>query len=586
MWRLEDLNSAMEAVQSARIGVNEAARQFKVPCTTLRRKLKSGGTKTNRLGPPAVLGDENEKKIVAHIIKTQNRGFAPTRSMARSMAYHLAEQLKIKHSFNKENEKAGFDWLKSFLRRNPHLSVRKSEGVSLARVRGMNEKDISDYFKLLGNILEEHDLFSKPGHLYNMDETGLQLNNKTEYVIARKGSKNVAAVTSGEKGETITVISCCNAEENWNWWNGIIGKESPVVCGLGVAESFEKPQKQSCETVPEGDSEGIVNKSQSTSDHVTATTSKEASGKRKRVTGNNISTENVSAVKQEKLTLQVEYLKLKNYRTKLEILKLEQELKLPASEFTATLPQYNYETENDSSVEVLEYAEMNDVILLCLPSHTTQFLQPLDRAFFKALKSHYNAACNSFLRTNPTRSTGIFPFNPDSIPDYAFLGKSGVTTGSANTEIDVFESYTDTNVNQSNTAVQPADKDAPTTNKKKHLEKSWTSFLPSLAHLRKKAETLAKKERKVQQVQTNAKKINRDRRNSDISSDSDISVILENDSSSGTECENECVGCGEDYKKTVSREDWLQCVGCHRWLHEGCTSFTNHCLRCGRKYSL
>nr|CAI5829971.1 unnamed protein product [Callosobruchus analis]CAI5854070.1 unnamed protein product [Callosobruchus analis] len=127
----------------------------------------------------------------------------------------------------------------------------------------------------------------------------------------------------------------------------IIGKESPVVCGLGVAESFEKPQKQSCETVPEGDSEGIVNKSQSTSDHVAATTSKEASGKRKRVTGNNISTENVSAIKQEKLTLQVEYLKLKNYRTKLEILKLEQELKLPASEFTATLPQYNYETEND-----------------------------------------------------------------------------------------------------------------------------------------------------------------------------------------------------------------------------------------------
>nr|CAI5839177.1 unnamed protein product [Callosobruchus analis] len=72
----------------------------------------------------------------------------------------------------------------------------------------------------------------------------------------------------------------------------------------------------------------------------------------------------------------------------------------------------------------------------------------------------------------------------------------------------------------------------------------------------------------------------------EINDDSDISVILENDSSSSTDCENECVGCGEDYKKTVSREDWLQCVGCHRWLHDGCTSFTNRCLRCGRKYSL
>nr|CAI5839176.1 unnamed protein product [Callosobruchus analis] len=217
-----------------------------------------------------------------------------------------------------------------------------------------------------------------------------------------------------------------------------------------------------------------------------------------------------------------------------------------------------------SSVEVLEYAEINDVILLCLPSHTTQFLQPLDRAFFKALKSHYNAACNSFLRTNPTRSinrlqfgklladawekaatvknavsafrsTGIFPFNPDSIPDYAFLDKSGVTTGSANTEIDVFESYTDTNVNQSNTAVQPADKDTPTTNKKETPGKilDVISPVPSTSKVnevrkrsrqlaqvltsaeniskrkefaRKKAETLAKKERKAQLVQANEKK--------------------------------------------------------------------------------
>lgn len=46
-------------------------------------------------------------------------------------------------------------------------------------------------------------------------------------------------------------------------------------------------------------------------------------GKQKRLTGNKVSTENVSAMKEEKMTLQVEYLKLKNYRTKLKILKLE-----------------------------------------------------------------------------------------------------------------------------------------------------------------------------------------------------------------------------------------------------------------------
>lgn len=45
------------------------------------------------------------------------------------MAFHLAQQLKIKHPFNKDKKLAGYDWLNMFLQRNPDLSVRKAEGV-------------------------------------------------------------------------------------------------------------------------------------------------------------------------------------------------------------------------------------------------------------------------------------------------------------------------------------------------------------------------------------------------------------------------------------------------------------------------
>ncbi|CAB3256885.1 unnamed protein product [Arctia plantaginis] len=48
--------------------------------------------------------------------------------------------------------------------------------------------------------------------IFNMDETGLQLNSRPGHVLAQKGSKVVHTVTSTEKGETITVIACCNAE--------------------------------------------------------------------------------------------------------------------------------------------------------------------------------------------------------------------------------------------------------------------------------------------------------------------------------------------------------------------------------------
>ena len=51
--------------------------------------------------------------------------------------------------------------------------------------------------------------------------------------------------------------------------------------------------------------------------------------------------------------------------------------------------------------EMLKFAEENKIIMLCLPPHTTHYLQPLDRAVFKSLKTHYYAACNNFIKINP-----------------------------------------------------------------------------------------------------------------------------------------------------------------------------------------
>lgn len=87
---------------------------------------------------------------------------------------------------------------------------------------------------------------------------------------------------------------------------------------------------------------------------------------------------------------------------------------------------------------------------MCLPSHTSYFLQPLDRSIFKALKSSYFTIVHNWLKQNPSKklnrlpfpkicntawnnaairqngvsgfsATGLFPFNRDAIPEYAFL---------------------------------------------------------------------------------------------------------------------------------------------------------------------
>lgn len=71
---------------------------------------------------------------------------------------------------------------------------------------------MTNYFELLGNVLTTNGLTDKPRNIYNVDESGLQLNNKPGYVVAAKGSKSVANIVAEEKGETITIIACCNAK--------------------------------------------------------------------------------------------------------------------------------------------------------------------------------------------------------------------------------------------------------------------------------------------------------------------------------------------------------------------------------------
>ena len=60
-------------------------------------------------------------------------------------------------------------------------------------------------------------------------------------------------------------------------------------------------------------------------------------------------------------------------------------------------------TSHYNSTDLLDLEDDNDVIILCLPSHTTQALQPLDRCFFKPLKTYYIQKANAWMLRNKDR---------------------------------------------------------------------------------------------------------------------------------------------------------------------------------------
>ncbi|KAK9717410.1 DDE superfamily endonuclease [Popillia japonica] len=193
-------------------------------------------------------------------------------------------------------------------------------------------------------------------------------------------------------------------------------------------------------------------------------------------------------------------------------------------------------TSHCNSVEMLEYAEDQNIILLCLPSHTTHFLQPLDRCFFKSLKSYYYNECKNFMMNNPTnRNVAVILNGTNNITELKSKQLAKKRTIGKKTKTEVTKT-----------------KQKPKTKGKQQLSKSKKIIVES-------------------------------------SSDSDAevkSVHDDSDDEDQSNLDNICVGCGEDYGEdygqTVKSDDWIQCIRCERWLHETCTKYANFCDLCGK----
>ena len=62
-------------------------------------------------------------------------------------------------------------------------------------------------------------------------------------------------------------------------------------------------------------------------------------------------------------------------------------------------------------LDIIKIARENDVLILCLPPHTTHTTQPLDCGVFSLLKAQWSATCHEFFQKNPGKVITKFNFN-------------------------------------------------------------------------------------------------------------------------------------------------------------------------------
>ena len=56
-------------------------------------------------------------------------------------------------------------------------------------------------------------------------------------------------------------------------------------------------------------------------------------------------------------------------------------------------------------------AAQEDIVLFCLPPHSTHITQPRDKGCFAPLKSHWRQECHNYLISNPGKVITQYQFN-------------------------------------------------------------------------------------------------------------------------------------------------------------------------------
>lgn len=246
-----------------------------------------------------------------------------------------------------------------------------------------------DMVNKLIEVTEKHSI-NEARHFYNVDETGLtNVQRKPRKIIAQKGKHQVGSITSGERGTTTTAAA--NA------------------AGQCVPPLIIFKRKNAKAELQNGAPAGSIFAYNPESGYITK---------------------------------DIFFVWLQHF--------IEHVKPSPDKKVLLILDCHVTHTKH---LPTIELARKHGVVLLSLPGHTSNKLQPLDVSFFKPLSSYYIDETEKWLRQNPGRvvtqyqismlfgkayeraasignivngfrKSGIYPINRDVFQDYEFVSIS------------------------------------------------------------------------------------------------------------------------------------------------------------------
>lgn len=444
-----------------------------------------------------------------------------------------------------KDNRPGNDWIASFKKRwSNELSLRVAQSLPSNRAQNANKKTIDHFFELLERKLKELDILNQPMHIWNADEFGLQSSVGSQEVFCKRGTKSLHKIVGNNEKTSYSVLSCVNA------------------CGIFIPPyTVYKATNLYDQWMLGGPPDAMYNTSPSG------------------------------------------WMEEAQFYQWFEQLFLSTTKRYPGKHLLIFDGHGSH-----LSVRTIELAVANNITILCLPSHTTHIIQPLDVSVFKSVKTTWRKILvdyfketnfdnvskdkfpsllrklheKSFTRIsaiNGFEESGIFPFNRDKIDSL----KLAPSTAFESNETDINEQDTAKNTISNNKRVHKKanekqvenidaslkiaisqilkTKNSPQTRKRK-LERPFAEALTEkdvLDKMKKKED--ATKEKKIKKN----KKQNTNQKNAKASDDSDIE---KNDAENNLKC----FKCKLRFEDDISNQSkWLSCESCANWSCHKCS---------------
>jgi hypothetical protein len=195
---------AIEAIRSSRkLSRRSAAKIYKVPETTLRRRMNGQLYLPERQTATLKLTKLEEETILRNILELDSRGFAPRLASVEDMANHLLESRGGQH--------VGKLWAHRFVQRQPALKTRFNRVYDFQRALCEDSELIGAWFRLVKNMRAKYGVLDCD--FYNFDETGFMMGVICPAMVVTRADRRGKgkAVQPGNR-EWATAIACINSE--------------------------------------------------------------------------------------------------------------------------------------------------------------------------------------------------------------------------------------------------------------------------------------------------------------------------------------------------------------------------------------